>query len=147
MNDSRMNVMVPEANNALEEELEKLRAARTEIQSIRLCAQQELALASKIRTEAQRYRQEIEIKTRSQAQILLLQARLATQKEIAELKRKASEEIQKILVDIRMIRITAQEELEAQRKFNRASQITSLTHASKEKPRQRAGKEKTAAIT
>ena len=97
------------------------------VQQIRLSAQRELTLARQMRTEAQKYQQETETKARSEAQQLILQARLATQKEIEELIRKASAEIQKVLADIRVIRITAQEELAAQKKFTDAARLCSLS--------------------
>ena len=71
-------------------------------------------------------------KARSQAQQLILNARLASQKEIEEMIRQASDEIQKLLADIRVIRITAQEELAAQRKFTDAAKLFSLSLALKE---------------
>ena len=97
------------------------------VQQIRLSAQHELELAKQMRASAQRYQQETETKARSQAQQLILRTRLATQKEIEELIRTASAEIQKVLADIRVIRITAQEELAAQRKFTDAARICSLS--------------------
>jgi len=139
-----MNVMAPEANSPFAEELDELRATRAEVKSIRLSVLQELSLARQIRTEAERYQRETETRARSQAQLLILQARLATQKEIAELKRKAGEEIQKILADIRVIRITAQEELEAQRRFNNASRITTLSQATQRRSNHSSSKEKKA---
>jgi len=117
----------PAATNTIEDELTKLKTASVVIQKIRLSAQRELELARRMRAEAIKYQQETETKARSQAQQLVLHARLATQKEIEELISKASAEIQKVLADIRMIRITAQEELAAQRKFTNAARITSLS--------------------
>ncbi|MDD5126748.1 MAG: hypothetical protein PHR43_01415 [Dehalococcoidales bacterium] len=99
----------------------------SEVEHIRRSAQRELELARRIRLEAEKYQQETETHARSQAQLLILQARLETQKEIAALKQKASEEIQKVLADIRMVRITAQEELETQRKFTNAARIHALS--------------------
>ena len=130
--------------NYIEAELAKLRMARAEVQRIRLSMQRELEMARQIRAKAERYQQETEAKARSQAQMLMLQARLATRKETAELNRKASEEIQKILADIRMIRITAQEELEAQRKFTNAARIRALSQTIQEEPRQRLNNKKEA---
>jgi hypothetical protein len=115
------------ATNTIEDELTKLRTAAAVIQKIRLSAQRELALAKQTRAEAIKYQQETGTKARSQAQQLILHARLETQKEIEELISKASAEIQKLLADIRVIRITAQEELAAQRKFNDAARICSLS--------------------
>ena len=90
-----------------------------------------LELAKKMRADAQRYLQETEIKARSEAQRLILQARLATQREVKELLRQANEEIHKVLADIRVIRITAQEELAAQKKFTDAARLRSFTLALK----------------
>jgi hypothetical protein len=124
----------PTASNSIENELAKLRAAATAVQKIRLSAQHELELAKRMRAEAQRYQQETETKARSQAQQLILRTRLATQKEIEELIGKASAEIQKVLADIRVIRITAQEELAILQKFTDAARIRSLSHKFKEEP-------------
>jgi hypothetical protein len=80
---------------------------------------------------------ETETRARSEAQQLILRSRLTTQKETEELIRKASAEIQKILADIRVIRITAQEELAAQKKFTDAARLSSMSlalHAQIEEP-------------
>lgn len=111
---------------AMEDELAKLRTAAAVVQQIRLSAQRELELARKMRADAQKYQRETETIARSQAQQLLLRTRLTTQKEIEECIRNASAEIQKVLADIRVIRITAQEELAAQRKFTDAARLCSL---------------------
>ncbi len=107
----------PAATNYIGDELARLRMAGTEVQRIRLYAQRELNLARQMRAEAERYLKETETKARSQAQILILKTRLETRKELAEVKRRTNEELQKVLVDIRMVRIMAQEELEVQRKI------------------------------
>lgn len=126
---SKLSVQSPAATNSIEDELLRLRAAGTAVQKIRLSAQRELELARQMRTEAQRYRQETETKARSQAQLLILHARLATQKEIEEVKRKANEEIHNLLDEIHAIRMTAREELEAQRLLNDAARIRALSQA------------------
>lgn len=115
------------ATRSMEDGLDKLRTAAAAVQQMRLSAQHELALAKQMRMEAQRYQLETETKARSQAQQLILRTRLATQKEIEELISKASAEIQKVLADIRVIRITAQEELAAQRKFTDAAKLCTLS--------------------
>ena len=124
---------------SVESEVAKLRAAAVAIQKIRLSAQRELELARQTRTAAQRYMQEAEAKARSQAQQLMLRTRIATretiQKEIEELVfkdleepvHKALSEMQKMLADVRAIRITAQEELAAMKKFADAARIYSLS--------------------
>jgi hypothetical protein len=104
-----------------------LQEASTAVHQLKLNAQRELELARKMRTEAQRYQLETATRARSDAQQLILRTRLATQRETEELVRQASEEIQKVLADIRMIRIMAQEELAAQRKFTDAARIRSMS--------------------
>jgi hypothetical protein len=115
------------ANGSTMDGVSSLKSAALDIQQIRLSAQRELVIAKKLRADAQKYLQETEMKARSQAQHLLLQARLATQREVKELVRQANEEIQKVLADIRVIRITAKEELAAQRKFTDAARLHSFT--------------------
>lgn len=117
------------ATSKIANEYENLRAAASAIQKIRISAQRELELARKMRAEAQQYQKATEMKARSEAQQLVLRTRLSTQKEIEELIRKAGDEIQKVLADIRVIRITAQEELAAQRKFTDAAKIATLSLA------------------
>jgi hypothetical protein len=115
------------AANPIKGEHSNLKEAALAVQQIRLSVQQELQMARKTRADALRYQQETTTKARSEAQQLILHARLATQREIEELIRQSSEEIQKLLADIRVIRITAQEELAAQRKFTDAAKITSMS--------------------
>jgi RNA-splicing ligase RtcB len=134
------------ANDSVKDELARLKAAAVAVQEIRLSAQRELELAKQARDEAQRYQQETEAKARSQAQQIILQARQATKevtqkeikelihREIEELVHNASAEIQKMLADIRTIRIAAQEELATQRKLTDAARIQSLSPALQEKP-------------
>lgn len=143
MNESRRDVIAPgqarkvsaqatETADCAEDEAGRLRAARAEAQRMRLSIQRELELVRHIRAEAERYRQEIETKARSQAQMLLLHARLATQKDIAELKRKASEEVEKAVAEIHLIRSTLRKELEAQQKFTNAVRIRAMALTSQE---------------
>jgi hypothetical protein len=125
-----------------------LKEAAAVVQKIRLSAQQELEMARKLRADALRYQQQTATRARSEAQQLMLKTRLATQREVEELIRKASEEIQKVLADIRVIRITAQEELAAQRKFTDAAKLANMSLAIKkelEKPDPKRKKQLTAA--
>ena len=127
------------ATSSIENERARLRLAAAEIHKIRLSAQRELELARKMRADAKRYQQETEAKARSQIQQLMLRTRLATRqaiqqemetlisKDVEELIRPAIAEIQKMLADIRAIRITAQEELEAQKLITDAARINSLS--------------------
>jgi hypothetical protein len=122
---------VPVATSSIRNEYASLKEAALVIQRIRLTAQQELEAVRKMRADAQRYQQETATKARSEAQQLVLKTRLATQREIEEMIRKASEEIQKVLADIRIIRITAQEELATQRKFTDAAKLSTMSLAIK----------------
>ena len=115
------------ATRSVEDELARLKTAAVVVQKIRLSAQRELTLARQMRIEAQKYQQETETKARSEAQQLILKARLGTRKEIEDLIRKANSELQKVLSDMRVIRVTAQEELAAQKKFTDAARLCSLS--------------------
>jgi len=117
----------PTPPSSIKDDLTGLKEAASKVQQLRQSAQHELNQARKMRAEAQRYQQEAATKARSEAQQLILRARLSTQREIEELIRKASEDIQKMLADIRVIRITAQEELAAQKKFTDAARLHSLS--------------------
>lgn len=166
MSTNTVNTTKPAINNLIEEELKNLRAAGTVVKRIRLFVQQELDQVKKVRAEAERYHRETATKANSQAQRLLLGARLATQKEAEEIKRKASEELQnemadfkrkadekleqeiaefkqtcseeleKVLADIRVIRIAANEELQAQRKYTDAARIHALSLEFQEEDKQ-----------
>ena len=104
----------------------------TSLLRIRKIAQQELELIRRMRAEAVKYQQETAMKARSEAHRLVLHTRLATQREIEDMIRQANDEIQKVLADIRVIRITAQEELAAQRKFTDAAKLNSMSASMKE---------------
>ena len=97
------------------------------VQQLILLAQRELATARKMRAQAEKYLQETELKAHSEAQRLILQTRLTIRKDTEKIMRQAEEEIQKVLADIRMIRITAQEELAAQKKFTDAARLRTFT--------------------
>jgi len=116
----------------IRDDYSSLREAAYSVQRIKASAQQELEQIRRMRAEATRYQMETATRARSEANQLLLRTRLATQREVEELIRQASEEIQKMLADIRIIRITAQEELSAQRKFTDAAKINSLSFTMKE---------------
>ena len=122
----------PLATSRIKDEYTSLKEAAIIVQQIRLSAQQELEQIRKMRADAVRYEQETATKARSNAHQLILRTRLETQREIEELIRKASEEIQRVLADIRVIRITAQEELAAQRKFTDAAKLSSMSLSIKE---------------
>jgi len=104
----------------------------TSLIRIRKIAQQELNLIRRMKAEAVKYQQETAMKARSEAHRLVLHTRLATQKEIEDMIHEVNEEIQKVLADIRVIRITAQEELAAQRKFTDAAKLNSMSASMKE---------------
>ncbi|MGD0780901.1 MAG: hypothetical protein ABR954_09050 [Dehalococcoidales bacterium] len=102
------------------------------LQRILASARQELELIRRMKTETLKYQQKTATKARSEAHQLLLSARLTTHREIEEVIRQASEEIQKVLADIRVIRITAQEELATQRRYTDAAKLNSLSLSFKE---------------
>jgi hypothetical protein len=132
----------PLAIGSMNDEFASLKEAAAAVQRIRLSAQRELEMARKLRADAQRYQQEVATKARSEAHQILLHTRLATQREIEEIIRKASQEMQKVLADMRMIRITAQEELAAQRKFTDAARLCSMSLSIKEDFKKPEGKKK-----
>ena len=132
------SVMPGAANGAGDSGVGGLRDAALTVKKIRLAAQRELEMAKQVRLEAQRYQQATEAKARSQAQQLILKTRLAAREAIQaeieshirgdfeELVNKALADVQKILADIRAIRITAQEELATLKKLIDAAKIYSI---------------------
>jgi hypothetical protein len=110
-------------------EFNNLKEVSAAVHQIKISAQRELEAAKKMREDAHRYQMVTATRARSDAQQLILRTRLATQKKTEELLRQAGEEIQKVLADIRMIRIMAQEELAAQRKFTDAVKLRSMSFA------------------
>ena len=101
--------------------------AISSVQQLIVLAQRELAKARKMHARAERYLQETEIMARSEAQKLILQTRMTIRKDTDKLMRQANAEIEQILADIRMIRITAQKELAAQKKFTDAARLRTFT--------------------
>jgi hypothetical protein len=133
----------------VKDDYSSLRAAALSVERIKATAQQELEQIKRMRADAIRYQMETATRARSEANQLILHTRVATQHEIEELLRQATEKIQKMLADIRVIRITAQEELSAQRKFTDAAKLNSLSFSFKEqmektvsKPRRQAAASK-----
>lgn len=108
-------------------EVNNLKEVTAAVHQIKVSAQRELEAAKKMREDAQRYQMITATRARSDAQQLILRTRLATQRKTEELLRQAGEEIQKVLADIRMIRIMAQEELAAQRKFTDAVKLRTMS--------------------
>jgi SepF-like predicted cell division protein (DUF552 family) len=107
-------------------------------------AKAELKLIQKMKEDTARYQQKVATQARSEAQQLILNARVTTHREIEAIIRQASEEIQQVLADIRITRITAQEELATQRRYIDAAKINSLSLSIKDtftKPAE-SGKEK-----
>jgi predicted flap endonuclease-1-like 5' DNA nuclease len=105
-----------------------LREAAADIHRLRLDARHELALARQAREEATHYQQTTAIRARSEAQQVILKARMATNRELETLRR-VGEEIQKVLHDLGVIRVTAQEELAAQRRFMDAARLSLMSSA------------------
>jgi len=138
----KLSTPTPPARSSMKDEFSSLKEAALAVQRIRLSARHELELARKMRADAQRYQKETATKARSEAQHLILRTRLATQREIEELIRQASEEIQKLLADIRVIRISAQDELVALKRFTDAAKLSSMSLAIKGHYRKPAAKKK-----
>jgi hypothetical protein len=97
------------------------------LQRVLASAQKELELIRRMKAETAQYQQKAASKARSDAHQLVLDARIKTHREIEEIIRQASDEIQKVLADIRVIRITAQEELATQRRFTDAAKLNSIS--------------------
>ncbi len=152
---NKINSAVPAGGNSAaasrpmlrQDDLNSLKEAASTVHQIMLNAQRELETAKKMRDEARKYQQESAARARSDAQQLVLRARLATQRETEELIRQSSEEIQKELADIRMIRIMAQEELAAQRKFTDAARLHTMSLALHERGDEPDDKEKAPLIS
>lgn len=123
------------------DELTKLRRTRDEIQRMWFSIQHELELAKRMRVEAEKYRQEMETKARSQLHMLTLQTRQAIKKELAELRCGLKEEIEKVIADIL---VTAREGLETQRRFTDAARICALSPAFQEEAVQKVESEEEA---
>lgn len=119
-----------------------LKEVAATVARLKQSTQMELDQIRRMRAEAVRYQQETATKARSEAHQLVLHARLETQREIEEIVRQASDEIQKVLADIRVIRITAQEELAAQRKFTDAAKLSAMSINFKEEMAKAARKKK-----
>jgi len=102
------------------------------IKRVLASAKEELELIRRMKDETARYQQTTATKARSEAHQLVLNARLTTHREIEEVVRQASEEIQKVLADIRVIRITAQEELATQRRYTDAVKLNNISQTIKE---------------
>jgi hypothetical protein len=119
-------------SRAMQDDYSSLKEVAATVTRLKHSAQMELDQIRRMRADAVKYQQETAIKARSEAHQLVLHARLETQREIEEIVRQASDEIQKVLADIRVIRITAQEELAAQRKFTDAAKLNIMSANFKE---------------
>jgi hypothetical protein len=96
------------------------------LKRILACAREELELIREMKAEAARYRQDALKKADSEGRRLILNAGLMKHREIEEVIRQASEEIQKILADIRITRISIQEELAVQRDFAKTDKLNGI---------------------
>ncbi len=93
---------------------------------------EELELIRRMKAETAGYRQKTATKAHGETHRLTLHDQLTKHREIEEIIRQASEEIQQMLADIRIIRITAQEELAALRKCTDADNLNSIFTSIKE---------------
>ena len=119
--------IIPSAHRQAGEDEPLVRPADREVEALKLNLKRQLEQARQLKAEADQYRLATGMKARSEAQLLLLDARLAIKREISKLELEAFEEAKKLLVDIRLIRLAAQQELEAQRQFTNAARINALS--------------------
>ena len=110
----------------IKSEMTQLRAAAADIARLRAVAIRELEEVRKTRVETKQYQQQVITRAQSEAQRLILHTRLALKKEAEEVRRVTGEEMQRILSDMRILRVTAQEELWAQRAYSDAAKIKSM---------------------
>ncbi len=101
---------------------------------------EELELIREMKDEAARYRQDALNKGDAEGRRLTLNARLMKHREIEEVVRQASEEIQKILADIRITRIGIQDEIAAQGNFAETDRLNGIFASIKETFQKPAGK-------
>lgn len=90
-------------------------------------AKTELKLIQKMKDDTLLYQQKVAAQARSEAHHLTLSARVVTRQEIEAIVRQANQEIQQVLADIRITRITAQEELATLRRYVEAAKLNGLS--------------------
>jgi hypothetical protein len=95
-------------------------------------AREELELIREMKDETTRYRQNALKNDSHEVSRLALNARLAKHREIEEVIREACETIQRILADIRIMRIGIQEELVAQGESGEADKLNTVFTSIKE---------------
>lgn len=125
--------IIPSARHKAGPDEPLVEPADREAEALKLNLKRQLQRANRLKAEAEQYRLASGLRARSEAQQLILEARLAIKREISKLELEVFEEAKKLLVDIRLIRLTAQQELEAQRQFTNAARITALSGAGREK--------------
>ncbi|MDD5337842.1 MAG: hypothetical protein PHG35_00300 [Dehalococcoidales bacterium] len=102
------------------------------LKRILACAQEELEFIREMKAEAIQYRQDALKKDDSEGRQLILNARLIKHREIEEVVRQAGEEIQKILADIRITRISLQDELIRESEIAEANRLNVIFDSIKE---------------
>ena len=119
-------MVIMNAENNIESELMRLKAETAYVEQLRLRVLRELEMAKQTRLEIKKYQQQLIARARSDSQMLILNTRLTLKKEMEESRCEINEQMQKLFGDIRVLRITAQEELKAQRAYTGAAKIRSL---------------------
>ena len=103
--------------------MEEASAAKASAEADRLQVQKELEQAAAARIEAEKIRQQLEAEAKERPEQLMQEALRQAEDQVLELKRRAAEEVRKILEDVGALRAAAQEELEAQRLLTAAARV------------------------
>ena len=110
------------------------RAARAEVEKQLAMVHRELEQVRRLRVETEQYQKTAIVRANKEAQMLILNTRQAMRREIAALRQKFSAEVEKLVADIEALRVTAQHELTAQRKFTDAAKIRAISGSFPEEP-------------
>lgn len=122
-----LDELFAEANLRAQKLMERAKAVKMEAEADRAKARQEIEDATAARLEAETRCQQIEAEARENAEKIVQEALQQADIKAAELKRRAEEEVRKLLVDAATTHATAQEELETQRILADAARIEART--------------------
>jgi hypothetical protein len=122
-----LDELFSEANLRAQKLMERASAVIMEAKAERAKARQEIEDATAARIEAESRCQQIEAEARENAEKIIQEAFHQADIKAAELKRRAEEEVRKLLVDAATVHATAQEELETQRVLADAARIQART--------------------
>jgi len=111
-----------------------LRAAHVEVEKQLIMVHRELEHVRRLRVEAEQYQKATVAKANREAQMLILNTRQAMKREIAALRQRVSAEVEQLVADIQTLRIAAEHELTAQRKFTDAAKIRAISGSFPDEP-------------